>query len=66
MTAPSLAGSSVSVVGRAARPTIVELADEVLILNVGGYIGESTGHELAHARALGRRVRFLEPCSHID
>jgi hypothetical protein len=39
----------------------VALADEVLILNVGGYIGESTGRELAHARRLGKRVRFLEP-----
>jgi hypothetical protein len=39
----------------------VALADEVLILNVGGYIGESTVRELAHARRLGKRVRFLEP-----
>lgn len=39
----------------------IELADEVLILNVGGYIGESTARELAHARKLGRVVRFLEP-----
>jgi hypothetical protein len=38
----------------------IEMADEVLILNVGGYIGESTGRELAHARALGKRVRFWE------
>jgi hypothetical protein len=39
----------------------IELADEVLILNVGGYIGESTRRELEHARRIGRRVRFLEP-----
>jgi hypothetical protein len=39
----------------------IELADEVLILNVGGYIGESTGRELAHARSLGKVIRFLEP-----
>jgi hypothetical protein len=38
----------------------VELADEVLILNVGGYIGSSTARELAHARATGKRIRFLE------
>lgn len=38
----------------------IDLADEVLILNVGGYIGESTARELAHARSLGKRVRFLE------
>lgn len=39
----------------------VELADEVLILNVGGYVGDSTRRELAHARMLGKRVAFLEP-----
>jgi len=39
----------------------IDLADEVLILNVGGYIGESTGRELAYARQLGKPVRFLEP-----
>lgn len=39
----------------------VALADEVLILNVEGYIGRSTSRELAHARALGKLVRFLEP-----
>ena len=39
----------------------IEMADEVLILNVGGYIGSSTRRELEHARALGKRVRFLEP-----
>lgn len=39
----------------------IKLADEVLILNVGGYIGESTARELAYARGLGKVVRFLEP-----
>lgn len=38
----------------------IELADEVLILNKDGYIGESTRSELEHARRLGRTVRFLE------
>lgn len=39
----------------------IELADEVLILNIGGYIGDSTRRELAHARRLGKMVRFIEP-----
>ena len=39
----------------------IDLADEVLILNVQGYIGPSTARELAYARSLGKRVRFLEP-----
>jgi hypothetical protein len=39
----------------------VELADEVLILNVGKYIGPSTQRELDYARALGKPIRYLEP-----
>lgn len=39
----------------------VEMADEVLIVNVGGYIGESTRREIEHARSRGVLVRFLEP-----
>ena len=38
----------------------IDLADEVLILNVNGYIGQSTARELAYARQQGKRVRFLE------
>lgn len=37
------------------------MADEVLILNVDGYIGESTSNELKYAREKGKTVRFLEP-----
>ena len=39
----------------------IELADEVLVLNVGGYIGESTAREIRHALALGKPLRWLEP-----
>ena len=38
----------------------IDLADEVLILNVGGYIGQSTRSELEYAQALGKPVRYLE------
>ncbi|HUX02240.1 MAG TPA: hypothetical protein VMY35_14845 [Phycisphaerae bacterium] len=38
----------------------IDLADEVFVLNVGGYIGESTGNELAYALALAKPVRTLE------
>lgn len=38
----------------------VEMADEVLILNVGGYIGESTRNELNHAIGMGKIIRYLE------
>ena len=39
----------------------IDLADEVLVLNVGGYVGESTRREIAYARELGKPVAFLEP-----
>lgn len=38
----------------------IDLCDEVLILNLDGYIGESTARELAYAQSLGKRVRYLE------
>jgi hypothetical protein len=41
----------------------IDLADEVLILNVGGYIGESTRSELDYALLHGKIVRFLESTS---
>lgn len=39
----------------------IEMADRVHVVNVGGYIGESTRREIDHARALKRRVTYLEP-----
>lgn len=38
----------------------IDLADEILILNVGGYIGESTRRELEHAKKKGKLIRYLE------
>jgi len=38
----------------------IDLADEVLVLNVGGYIGQSTRSEIMYAAKAGRPVRYLE------
>lgn len=38
----------------------IDLADEVLVINVGGYVGESTRAEVEYARQQGKRVRWLE------
>lgn len=38
----------------------IDLADEVLILNVHGYIGESTLKELEYAAKQGKSIKFLE------
>ncbi len=43
----------------------IALADEILVLNVGGYYGESTASEIAYARSLGKGVRWLVP-EHAD
>lgn len=39
----------------------IEIADEVLILNVGGYAGESTANELLYATKLEKTIRWWEP-----
>lgn len=38
----------------------IDLADEVLVLNVGGYIGDSTRSEIEYAEKLSKPVRYLE------
>ncbi len=38
----------------------IDLADEVLILNVAGYVGQSTRREIEYARRMGKRIRWLE------
>lgn len=38
----------------------IDLADETLVLNVDGYIGESTQNEIAYTIAMGKGLRFLE------
>lgn len=38
----------------------IDLADEVLILNVEGYIGESTKSEIEYAKSHGKVIRYLE------
>lgn len=39
----------------------IDLADRVLVLNVGGYIGESTRGEIEYAMDRGVTVDYLEP-----
>lgn len=44
----------------------IDLADEVYVLNVAGYIGESTQREIAYAQQVGKPIRYLESFSDID
>jgi hypothetical protein len=41
----------------------IDLADYVFVLNVGGYIGQSTRSEIDYAHAHGKPVLYLEPIS---
>jgi hypothetical protein len=38
----------------------IDLADRVLVVNPGGYIGESTSREIAYAHATGKPISFTE------
>ncbi|GEP40224.1 hypothetical protein NPS01_38870 [Nocardioides psychrotolerans] len=37
----------------------IRMADEVSIVDQGGYVGESTRREIAYAESLGKPVRYL-------
>ena len=39
----------------------IDMADEIFVINVDGYIGESTKREIAYAIAHGKAVKYLEP-----
>ena len=38
----------------------IDMADEIYVINVGGYIGSSTRSEIEYAEAAGKPVRYLE------
>ena len=38
----------------------IDLADEIFVINVGGYIGESTKSEIEYAKNTGKKVNYLE------
>lgn len=37
----------------------IDMADEILVIDVNGYAGESTKREIAYAKSLGKPVRFI-------
>jgi len=39
----------------------IDLADRIIVVNPGGYVGESTSREIAYARAAGKPVSFTHP-----
>ena len=39
----------------------IDMADEIFVINPGGYIGSSTKREIAYASAKGKKINSLEP-----
>ena len=39
----------------------IDLSDAIYVINVGGYIGESTRSEIEYARMTGKSIEYLEP-----
>ena len=38
----------------------IDMADEIFVINVNGYIGESTKSEIEYANKTGKKVNYLE------
>ena len=38
----------------------IDMADEIYVINVGGYIGTSTKSEIEYAKTAGKTVHYLE------
>ncbi len=38
----------------------IDMADSIFVINVGGYIGESTKSEIEYAKFNGKKVAYLE------
>lgn len=38
----------------------IDMVDEIYVINVGGYIGDSTRSEIEYATAAGKLVKYLE------
>ena len=38
----------------------IDMSDSIYVINVGGYIGDSTRSEIEYAKAHGKEVRYLE------
>lgn len=41
----------------------IDLADEVLVVNPDGYIGDSTRREIEYARNIGKPIRYTHPAT---
>ena len=38
----------------------IDMSDEIYVINLGGYIGESTKSEIEYAKSKGKKIYYLE------
>lgn len=43
----------------------IDMADEIFVINVNGYIGESTKSEIEYAKRNGKIVRYLQEIDNV-
>ena len=39
----------------------IKISDAIYVININGYIGESTAKEIEYAKKLGKEIIYLEP-----
>ena len=65
VVAPGEAGESITSEQKAALDALhlrkIDLADRVLVVNPGGYVGESTSREIPYAQATGKPISYTDP-----
>lgn len=44
----------------------IDLADEIFVINPGGYVGDSTRNEISYAVKTGKQVNYLEQSGIVD
>lgn len=37
----------------------IDMSDEIFVINVDGYIGDSTRSEIEYAKLCGKKIRFM-------
>ena len=43
----------------------IKMADEIMVINVNGYIGDLTLQEIGYAYTKGKRISFIEPLEYM-
>ena len=65
VVAPGEAGESITREQKIALDALhlrkIDLADRIVVVNPGGYIGASTSREIAYARATGKPISYTDP-----